>query len=94
MRRHRKSLWASGVLSMAAAVCCGLAFTAAAAVMSAALIYYVMGDMGLSGRLQAFPRGRCLYREPISTASTGAGKDFSGALSVELSCMSSLQRQG
>ena len=38
MRRHRKSLWASGILSMTAAVCCGLVFTAAAAVLSAALI--------------------------------------------------------
>ena len=57
MRRHRKSLWASGVLSMTAAVCCGLAFIAAAAVMSAALIYYVMGDMGLTAAFAAFSPG-------------------------------------
>ena len=57
MRRHRKSLWASGVLSMTAAVCCGLVFTAAAAVLSAALIYYVMGEMGLSKAFAGFSLG-------------------------------------
>ncbi len=57
MRRHRKSLWASGALSMTAAVCCGLACTAAAAVLSAALIYYVLGDMGLSSAFAGFSLG-------------------------------------
>ena len=57
MRRHRKSLWANGFLSMAAAVCCGLACTAAAAVMSAAVIYYIMGDIGLTAAFAGFSLG-------------------------------------
>lgn len=47
MRRHRKSLWANGVLSMAAAVLIGLCCTAAASLLLAALIFYVMRDMSM-----------------------------------------------
>ncbi|WP_297960567.1 TIGR04086 family membrane protein [uncultured Ruminococcus sp.] len=57
MRKHRKSLWARPVLSTAAAVCCGLACTAAAAVLSAVIVYYVMKDMGLISAFSGFSLG-------------------------------------
>ena len=49
MRRHRKSLWANGAMSMAAAVLLGLGSAAAAAALLAALLFYVMKDMAMTG---------------------------------------------
>lgn len=47
MRKHRKGLWARPVPSMAVAVCCGLACTGAATVLSAVIVYYIMKDISL-----------------------------------------------
>lgn len=51
MRRHRRSIWASGPLSLSAAVICGLICTAAAAAFFAALIYWVLRDMRFASAL-------------------------------------------
>lgn len=51
MRRHRRSIWASGPLSLSAAVLCGLIFIAAATVFFAALMYWILKDMRFSSAL-------------------------------------------
>ena len=53
MRRHRESIWTKAAVSMAAAVSCGLLCTMAALLLSAAVIFYVLKDIGTAGGFAA-----------------------------------------